>query len=225
MTRDQENRLNMFFTTQEVLVDHNATWGATPAMVDANAAFDANIAALRTAVARQVTDITGHAKDKARALDALVALTLRMSGCVMAYAETTDNQALAEAMNIVPSELYKYRDSIVAERCQGVHDAANTHIANLAPYGIVAADVNSLQSAIDKYVALIPRPRTKITERKGATSEIGLLIRDTQRLLGRRMDMLMRGFMISHPDFYRQYQNARIIVDQGGQKEELPAVA
>ncbi len=218
--------MNMFFTTQEVLTDNATIWSATPAMATATGDFDANIKSLRTAVAKQVTDITGHAKDKGIALDKMVEATLRVAGCVMAYAETINDQALAEAMNLVPSELYKHRDSIVAERCQGVRDAANTHIASLAPYGIVAADVTNLQTLITNYVALIPRPRTKITERKGATSEIGLLIRDTQRLLGRRMDMLMRGFMISHPDFFRQYTDARIIVDQGGQKDEaLPAVA
>ena len=218
--------MNMFFTIQEVMQNNNAVWGATPAMVTANTEFDGNIGALRVAVARQVTDIKGHAKDKALALDSMIEQTLRVAGVVMAYAEATNNQALAEAMNLVPSELRRYRDSVVAERCQGVHTEATTNLAAIATYGIVAADLTSLLTAIDAYVALIPRPRTMITVRKGATNEIGLLVRDTMRLLDRRMDMLMRGFMISHPDFFRQYTDARIIVDQGGTREaELPAVA
>jgi hypothetical protein len=226
MNQYQENRLSMFFSTQQVLADNNALWAGIPAMVNLTAEFDGNISTIRGLVERQVIDITGHTKDKAAAEDAMITSTLRIAGAAMAYAEDQDDQGLAEAMNIVPSELKRYRDSVVAERCQSVVTTVTPIIASLAPYGVMPADVTALQTAIDKYLDLVQKPRTMISNRKGATSELGMMIRDTMRLLDRRMDMLMRGFMTTQPGFHNAYTNARIIVDLGGQKEEqVPDVA
>lgn len=94
--------------------------------------------------------------------------------------------------------------------------SSNANIASLAHYGVTAAEVTALQTLIDAYLVLVQQPRNVITARKGATSEIGLLVRDTQKLLTRRLDMLMRRFVVSAPKFYRQYTNARIIIDRVG---------
>lgn len=226
MTDSQENRMSMFLSTQLVMQENNAKWNTIPALVAVNADFDANIAALKAAMVTQVKDLKGHTKDKRNAEDKMITLTLKMSGAVMAWAEVQGNQGLAEEMNLMQSELRSYRDAVVAERCTGVHDLALANLAALAGYGVVAADTTALKSAIDAYVALAALPRMLVNVRKSATSEIGLLIRDTMRLLTRRMDRLMRYFEVNDPTFFRTYTNARIIIDLGSQKgEDVPAVA
>ncbi len=216
MTHYEENRLSMFYSTRQVLDQHTVLWSTVPALVAAKGEFDANIASIEAALAVQLRDITGHTEAKAVAHEAMVQQTVLMAGGVMAFAVATGDEGLAEEMNIYPSELRKYRDSEVAQRCQGVHDAAQTHAAALVDYGVSAADIALMQQLIDTYLDLVQQPRNVITARKGATSEIGLLVRDTLKLLSRRMDMLMRRYLGSAPDLYRQYTNARIIIDRGG---------
>jgi len=226
MTDHQENRMSMFLSTQKVMQENQAKWAAIPALVQANADFDAGLSALKAAVNTQVKDLRGHTQDKRKAEDTMIALTLKVSGAVMAWAEVDNNLGLAEEMNVVVSELRNYRDAVVAERCRSVHDQALTNLAALADYGLVAADTTALLAAIEEYEAVIALPRMMVTIRKSATSEIGFLIRDTMRLLTRRMDRLMRLYELSDPTFHRTYTNARIIIDLGGQKAaELPAVA
>ena len=150
--------------------------------------------------------------------------TLKVSGAVMAWAEVEGNQGLAEEMNIAVSELQNYRDAVVAERCTGVHEVALANLLSLADYGLTAADTTSLKAAIDLYTGLLSRPRVLVTVRKSVGSEIELLVRDTMRLLTRRMDRLMRMYEVSDPTFYRTYMNARIIIDLGG-RSAVPAVA
>jgi hypothetical protein len=217
--------MSMAYAVIKVLDNNTVTWNGIPAMVQAHTEFKANLTALELAVSRQVADITGHTKDKAAAEEKMIAKTLSVAGAVMALATVNGDNGLAEAMNLSPSELRRYRDSVVAQRCMGVHDAATTNAAALVAYGIAAADITELKALIDAYVALIAQPRNMITARKGATAEIGALIRDTMKLLNKRLDRLMQQFAFSHKEFYTHYFDARIIVDQHGQKDGAEPVA
>jgi len=217
--------MSMAYAVIKVLDNNTVIWNGVPAMVQAHTEFKANLTALELAVSRQVADITGHTKDKAAAEEKMIAKTLSVAGAVMALATVNGDNGLAEAMNLSPSELRRYRDSVVAQRCMGVHDAATTNAAALVAYGVAAADITDLKARIDAYVALIAQPRNMITARKGATAEIGALIRDTMKLLNKRLDRLMQQFAFSHKEFYTHYFDARIIVDQHGQKDGAEPVA
>ena len=225
MNQVQENRMSMAYAAIQVLDQNTLIWNGVPAMVQVHTEFKANLTALEGAVAKQVADIKGHAKDKAAAEEKMIIKALAMAGSVMAFATVNNDNGLADSMDITPSELNRYRDSVVAQRCQTVHDAANTNIVALAAFGILPADVTALQTLIDTYVALIPQPRNMITARKGATAEIGALVRDTMKLLTRRIDRLIMQFNFSNPEFVKQYFDARIIIDQHGQKDEATPVA
>jgi len=222
MNQFQENRLSMFYAVQRVMLENNAIWSGTAAIVTTAGDLDARITSLEEDLQTQVRDITGHSKDKTEAEDAMIAQTLDVAGKVMAYATAQGDQALAEAMDITPTELRRYRDSVVAQRCQDVHDSANAVLASLAGYGVDAAKLTALQVAIDAYLSMNPAPRVAITERKNATTEIELLVGETLDLLNRRLDGLIQGYSITEPDFHRQYTDARIIVDLGGREEEPP---
>ena len=215
--------MNMYYSTNNVLTEHAALWAGVPAMVTVVTEFRGNITAIEDTMEAQVRDITGHAKDKALALELMVARTVRVCGMAMAYGEATGNQGLAEEMNVVASELRGYRDAIVAQRCQGLHATATANLAALAGYGVVAADLTDLQAAIDAYMVLVAMPRTKIVGRRVKTSDLGILIRDTGKLLDRRMDMLMRGFSVSQPEFFNQYTGGREIIDPASQSGAVAA--
>ncbi|MBK7383779.1 MAG: hypothetical protein IPI81_10670 [Flavobacteriales bacterium] len=223
MNQYQENRLSMFYVVQRTMDENNAIWVGTAAIVAAKAEFDGKVKSLEDVLEIQLRDIRGHAKDKVNAEEAMIELTLDVAGKVTSYAAASNNEALAEAMNISASELRRYRDSVVAQRCQGVHDAANAELANLVDYDVDAAKLTALQTLIDAYLTQNTAPRVAITERKNATAEIAQLVEDTLDLLHRRMDPLMQGYSITEPGFFRLYTDARIVVDlRGGSEPELP---
>lgn len=209
----------MAYATMLVMDENAAIWNGVPAIVAAHVEFKANLTSLEQAVSRQVKDITGYTQDKTAAEDRMIAKTLSIGGSLMALATVNGDNGLAEAMNLSPTELRRYRDSVVAQRCMGVHDAAVSNAAALVAYGVTAADITELKALIDAYVAFIAVPRTLITARKGATAEIGALVRDTMKLLTNRMDRLMQQFAFSHKEFHRHYLDARIIVDLHGAKD------
>lgn len=206
----------MYYAVQKVLEKHNAVWSATPAFAATVTELGANIDALEAAVAKQVIDIRGYAISKAEAERQMVSLTIKVTGAAKAYAVVNQDQVLATQVNVTPSTFHRLRGAIVSQACQGLHDIVAPLTAELADYGITAEDLEALQTAIEAYTGLISSPRNAITARKGHTAEIGFLVRDTAKLLDKRMDALMGLFALEHVDFHREFFDARIIVDHRG---------
>ena len=154
----------------------------------------------------------------------VAALVDPLADQMFAYAEDVGDTVLREKMDVSYSDLIAPRDSIVGQKCQGIHTEANAVIASLAPYGILPLDLTDLQGFIDAYELVISAPRVAITVRKGATERIETLIREGTTILTNRMDKLMVDFKTSHPDFYQEYFDARIVVNRGTTKEEVPEV-
>ena len=215
MDRKQENQLSMFYAVQKTLMLNQAIWSATPAMVTASDEYTLNINAMESCVERQVIDIRGFAKSKAVAESKMIGHTLVVAGCVRAYAAVIGDTVLADKMNVTRSTLLRHRDAVVAQHSQGIHTAATEVVASLVPYGITAATLTALQDSIDNYVEALTAPRNAIMLRKGATTELKMLLRDTSKLLTKRLDALMESFGATEPEFYRDYYNARMILDLG----------
>ena len=230
MDKKQENQLTMFYAVEKTLERHTAVWSGVPAMATATTEYGANIASLEACVEKQVIDIRGFARAKAEAEAAMAALTLQVAGGVRAYATVVGDSVLADKMNVTRSALVRHRDSVVAQHCQGIHTEATAVVGSLADYGVLPATLTALQEAIDAYVAAITAPRNAITQRKGATAELRMLLKDTTKLLVKRLDSLVEQFRMSQPVFYRDYHNSRMIVDLGtgsaeGTGEPVPVAA
>lgn len=135
--------MNMFYATQKCLVENSAVYSAVPALTSAFAEFESNINTLEAATEKQVIDITGFAKDKAEAEDAMILMTLAVAGGVRAYAMVIGDSVLMEKMNVTESRLRKHRDSVVAHS-QAIHGEATLVVASLADYGVTPVNVDRL---------------------------------------------------------------------------------
>lgn len=220
MNKQQESRTNMFNAVSRVLGDHATEIGTVPALTAAVSALDANLLAISACVEKQVVDLRGIARDKLAAEQAMAQAALVVAKGALAYATVTGNAVLAGKMSVTRRLLDRHADGVVARHCQVVLDEATAVGAPLADYGVDAARLTALEQAIRRYESTLAAPRLAIAARKGATSELALLMRDTQRLLANRIDALMERFATEDPALHRAYWNARIIVDRGRRTTE-----
>lgn len=212
----------MFYAVNTAVDKHNAVWTALVPFANAVTAFKAKIAEIEGEVETQGLGLDGHALDKGAKKEKMVRAALTLANQVYAYAEDNTETVLREKMDLSYSDLIAPRDAVVAQKCQGVHDEANAVIASLGAYGVVAADLTALQTLIDAYEAVISAPRTAITVRKGATEQIEKLVKEGTTILTNRLDKLMSEYTTSAPHFYQEYFDARIVVNSGTKKEEVP---
>lgn len=215
MKKQEENKMSMIYAVLEVCGVHTAKWSPLTAYKTAHDELVANKTSLENALQVQKQILTGVASDKGLKREAMVQKATEVANGLYAYAVDKGNEVLRMKVSMEKSTFMRQRDAVIAQMCQNVCDLGTAEVANLGPYGLVAADMTDLQTAIDTYVAVVSSPRTAVTVRKGATAEIDLLIRNSMKILNGRMDKLMPEFKTSAPDFYQAYFDARIIVDLG----------
>ncbi|MEO8066605.1 MAG: hypothetical protein ABI599_02815 [Flavobacteriales bacterium] len=225
MKKTSENRFSMILTVLQVCAKHVATWTGLVPYKSAHDELVNNSAAIKAATQKQEQVLIGIALDKRFKKDGMVKRTVDVAQAVFAYAVDQGDLILQEKANYSRSDLYKERDTVIGQVCQNIHGLANAAIAALGAYGVVAADLTALQTAIDAYVNVVASPRTALTVRKGATAEIDLLVRNSMKILNSRMDKLMPEFETSAPTFFQEYFDARIIVDLGGKEEKTAEAA
>ncbi len=163
----------------------------------------------------QEQDTTGIAVDKSELREYLVNKVIEVSTAVQAYASENGDNELLESVNYSRSELLQCRDTILHDRSQLINDKADAIIGSLGDYGVVAGDLSDLQTLIDDYVAIIPKPRTATSSKKTATEDLDLHFRKADGILKNRLDKLSEQFRTSDPEFFTTFHNARIIVDSG----------
>lgn len=220
MNKRNENRFSMFYTVQAACAKHAAVWTPLVPFKTAHDEVVINIGAIEAATQTQEKSIAGLALDKRYKQDAMVKVAVEVAAATYAYAVDKGDMVLQEEVNYSASDLRRERDAVIAQVCQNIHTAANGVIGELAAYGVVPADLVNLQTAIDAYVSVVSSTRTGVTVRKGATAEIDALVRNTMKILTQRMDKLMPEFEASHPEFYQEYFDARMIIDLGGKEEK-----
>ncbi|QQR85114.1 MAG: hypothetical protein IPJ76_10845 [Flavobacteriales bacterium] len=220
MKKTAENRMSMFYAVEGVCDKHTLVWTPLVPYATAVGELKDKILLLEDAVQLQESELKGYAEDKRHKKEAMVDKTLEVAQATYALAVDKGDDVLKAQMDHSRSDLLLGRDTVVGQRCQDVHDLANAVVVQLAPYGILPADMTALQTAINAYVTVVDAPRVAVTVRKGATTAIDKLVTEATAILTERMDKLMVEFKSSAPDFWQQYFDARIIVDLGGKEED-----
>lgn len=102
---------------------------------------------------------------------------------------------------------------MLAPRCQNIHDLGAANAAALADYGVTAAKLTELQTAIDAFADAAAKPRAAISSRAAKTATLPQLFKQADAILTDRMDALLEMFAATNPDFVATYQSARVIVN------------
>lgn len=215
MTDPQENKLSMYRVVEKLLDDNSIIWNGTPAFVTTKNAFSSKIAAISTASQQQQTINTGIATDKKLLKISLINIAAPVAAAVIAYASQTNNNELLNAVNFTQSQLAGTRDDMLGDRCQIIHTKANANLLALAPYGITAPVLTTLQTAITTYTAKVPAPTTAKQSKKTATINIRNLFKETDVILKLQLDKLMLVYKTTNSDFYNNYIGAREIINLG----------
>ena len=151
-----------------------------------------------------------------------------IAGAVHSWAVKNNDLDLAAKTDFSYSDLLDGRDRASAEKCQNVHKAATENLASLGQHGVTAAKLTKLQQKIDAYTECVTKPRAAIQSNKTATQQLESEFAGADKLLHESLDKLALQFEVSHPHFFQDWQNARVIVDNAatrpGEEGQPPIV-
>ena len=214
MTTKQQNKLNMYLAVKAVLDANNSIWQPLAAFADGYAGLNTQIGSIQTLEQSQNLDTSGIAQDKQASKVAMATAAIGIALAVRAYAVKTKNNTLAKEVDFNQSDLTGARDTDAVEDCQNIHDAATTNLAALAAYGVTAAKLTALQTAITAFSGLMGKPRQTIASSKTVTQQLSDAFDATDLVLKEELDNLIGQFADTNAGFVSDYQNARTIVDQ-----------
>ena len=213
MNAKQEAKLNMYRATEKHVDDNAAVIASNLAFQTAFNKFKTNIVAITNTAQLKGVALTGITADKSSSKQTLCQLAAGIAGVIYAYASANSNNTLKQEMNLPVSKLMRTRDEELAPRCQNIHDKGTANLAALTDYGITAAMLATLQTAINNYSAETPKPRTALIGRKTANANLAALFKENDALLNDQLDKLAELFKTTNPDFVKTYESTRIIVD------------
>lgn len=213
MNAKQEAKLSMCQGVEGHLNDGAAIIAANVAFVSAFNNFKAKVASV--VGTQQLTDlaITGFAVTKKATKQDMCSPAAEIAGVVFAFADATGNEQLKAEVDYSLSDLLKLKDSLVAQRCQNIHDKALENKDALKDYGITAVMLTDLQSKTNSYTETIPKPRAAVSNRTTLNANIVQLFKDIDAILLKQMDKLIVTFRATNPDFVSTYFNLRRITD------------
>jgi hypothetical protein len=206
-------KLNMYDAVKTVCQDNAVTITTINAFKTTFDEFKDKIVVIKEVAQQKDMATKGAAADKKARKASLCQIASAVAGAIYAYAATSGNNTLKQEVKFTNSQLMQTKDAMLAPRCQNIHDLGAANLAALADYGINAAKLTELQTAIDAYAESAPKPRAAINTRAAKTATLPQLFTEADQILNERMDTFIGLFAAANPDFVATYQSARIIVD------------
>ena len=218
MDAPKRNKFAMAQAVNVVLTetDYQPIWQPTPGFVKLQGNLATEIGFITQNAPQTLRHKTGSAEDKEAARLALCKAALIIAGAVAAYAHETGNHELLVRVDTTLTLLTSGRGQDSYSKCEDIHSAATANLAALGDYGVAQAGLDNLQQLLDDYEELLPQPQVAIGSAKSAGQAIDASLDRMDGILNNGLDNLMLKYEDSNPDFYRDYTNARIIIDRPG---------
>ena len=214
MTQDQNDITTMFETTLTLLDDNNSLWSGRVAFADAVTRAKDGTTAIRSKSGEQESPTTGITGDKADVRNDLEEKMLEVADQVAAFAAKSNANDLAAKLEMTKSALDRMPDSDLVQAAKRISDAANANLAELAPYGVTAAELTALDAAATKFEGMKGATRDAVVGRKVATMSLSEAIGTVRSIFRNEIDKMMTAFKKTNPDFYNGYFAARTMVSR-----------
>jgi hypothetical protein len=135
---------------------------------------------------------------------------------VAALAAKGAKHDLAAQVQMTKSSLDQMPDSDLEDTAERVGAAASANMADLAAYGVTAAEVTALDTARTTFAGMKTSPRQAAVVRKAQTESIPQLIRNVRSIFRNEIDKMMTPYKKTNTDFYNGYFAARVIINRKG---------
>ncbi len=209
----QETVLNMMDLIQSFLDDRTDIVVLNLGFKNAFDELKPIITNIKTAAQVSSAVTSGITQGKNTSKEDLSQTASRIAGQMFAYAAKTGNVELKAAADFSASDLLRLKDGELAIRCQEIHDQAVAKKDVLADYGVTAAKLADLQTAINEYAQKVTKPRDAITNRKVVKANIKTMFTQANAVFTEQLDRLINDYADTHPDFVADYKAKRKIVD------------
>jgi len=213
MNKTQEAYNSMAHKTIGELQRHSDIWTGNTIITNTVATINQIFVEIDETNARQNRKSTGLTQKKNEFREQLNNTTDVFLGIFRSYAKTIGDDELYENSNMSISEIKKIKDTEIMVTVNTAKTYATDHLLDLANYGMNQTMITDYQTQADGFVEYLTKPQEIIAERKTATAHLKVLLKQLDEQLTEYLDNHMMQYKTTQPQFYHDYENARIIFD------------
>lgn len=208
----------MYKAVKDVLASNDAIWNGINAFSQSHGTFIQKLDALEQNAYEQSLALIGISAAKDELRQKVVEMTYAISSGIVAYAVMNNDTALLKQINFGRKEIVNASKTNLILLVDRVIAKGSEFENQLSDFGVDQQRIAELQTARDELQEVLNAPRNAIVERKGYTLQIRQLVKQLDLILKMQLDKLMFVLREEHPDFFRAYKDARIIVDHRNRK-------
>jgi hypothetical protein len=212
MTTKQSIKLKMYLAVRNFVSQNEAVAKAIPKFSDSYATLQSATNDIQLIGEMQGVDKSGVAIGKNKLKDNLIAMAVKNSRKISAYAKFSNNDTLLNEVRFTESDLTRIQEVALKNNCQTIYDRCESNIQSLTENGITADTQKAFLDAITAFNNALETPRTKIGEKKKATEKLALLF-DTADKAIELMDYSVGIVKDDQVDFFNAYKTNRKLVD------------
>jgi hypothetical protein len=224
MTTKQSIKLKMYLAVRNFVSQNEAVAKAIPKFSDSYATLQSATNDIQLIGEMQGVDKSGVAIGKNKLKDNLIALAVKNSRKISAFAKFSNNDTLLNEVRFTESDLTRIQEVALKNNCQTIYDRCESNIQSLTENGITPDTQKAFLDAITAFNNALETPRTKIGEKKKATEKLALLF-DTADKAIELMDYSVGIVKDDQVDFFNAYKTNRKLVDTNTGNISLKAKA
>jgi hypothetical protein len=215
MNKGQENRSTMHSSVDTLLIANKSKTDEIPALGGQIAAFENDVAGLKEELILNKNATSGTSETKWSAEDDLVAALLAIARPMRTIAKQKNNPALAAIVNVNDSGLRHSRDTELVLTAKAIYaEAMKLSPEDMATYNITPDEIAGLAAKIEAYNKSIGGRESSVEVRKGTRQSVVGMYRKVESDL-EDIDNSMERLKDKYPEFYNEYNTARVIKATG----------
>ena len=213
MDARQENKVSMFYKIRTFFTANLSTLAALiTILTDKVTAFNDKLDELAGYDMEATENNTGYAIEKDEKRTDMRTKALAVSGGLFSWAQDSGNDILAQKVYTTKSALDLMRDTNVLYFCERLFNFATDNAAAIIPYGVTAAKLAALNTAIGNFKIYLQQPSDQRAESAASGRAVEKAITEIDAML-LVIDGLMATIAEDEPVLFDQYRLDRMIDD------------
>ncbi len=223
MNAQQINKSRMYGAITKVLDNNLSLFETMPELAAAHQQLKAKMILIDHHRQIQEVNNTGLTRKKSFLREELTTLILRSAAGLSAMAAAGNDLVLQAKVDYTLSDLKKSSDQVLCDIAVMINGLAATAAADLQKYFVGPDELAKLDSLTNDFKTAIPLRRVASNVTKVSTSNINEVYHEIDSLLKNKVDLLLKPFRFTQPDFFNAYKNGRKLVNYTGRGKAVVA--
>lgn len=206
-----DDRLSMFLKVSGLLELHKEELLELPIVVSYKDTLQAMIVEMMEVASKAGIDSTGYAVDKGNKRKEMIVAIKKIATALVALGITEEDEKSQELYGATEAEMEAMRENDLFVFAKKVLEGGTSLLEKLLVFGVVAADIEQAEVAVEAFFDSIKAPQEQVEQRKRFTKELNEKALAISDFLTEKLDKVMELFSIRNPGLYKSYRLCRKI--------------